>query len=195
VAHRPIFQAATSRTASSAVKRSFLTPQYPSMIQGEAEADDRCIGIVLCGRSGHAPILSAFGCLGQGAHPRRQYTLFSTSRWAQRLRSSQHAPHLALHCSRSKTAPALAVAKGDNGIGTGVGLRRAPPVAHTVVPCLDSSRGGSRAERGGHQRKEGLATGDALGSTAGESIKGLLAHGVLLGETKHHNHTRRRLWV
>jgi hypothetical protein len=89
----------------------------------------------------------------------------------------------------------VSVAKGDNGIGTGVGLRRAPPVAHTVIPCLDSSRGGSRAERGGHQRKEGLATGDALGSTAGESIKGLLAHGVLLGETKHHNHTRRRLWV
>jgi hypothetical protein len=89
----------------------------------------------------------------------------------------------------------VSVAKGDNGIGTGVGLRRAPPVAHTVVPCPDSSRGGSRAERGGDQRKEGLATGDALGSTAGEGIKGLLAHGVLLGETQHHNHTRRRLWV
>jgi hypothetical protein len=89
----------------------------------------------------------------------------------------------------------VSVAKGDNGIGTGVGLRRAPPVAHTAVPCLGSNRGGSRAERGGDQREEGLAAGDALGSTAGQGVKGLLAHGVLLRETKHHNHMRRRLWV
>ena len=89
----------------------------------------------------------------------------------------------------------VSIAKGANGIGTGVGLRRAPPVAHTAVPGLDSNRGGSRAERGGDERKEGRAAGDALGSTAGEGIKGLLAHGVLLEETKHHSHTRRRLWV
>ena len=194
MAHRPIFQAATSRTASSAVKWSLLTPQYPSMIQGETEADDRCIGIVSCGRSGHAPILSAFGCLGQGAHPRRQYTLFSTSRWSQRLRSSQHAPHLALHCSRFKTVPKLASQKAITVLAQ-VSACAAHRLLHILRSPASTRVGRSRAERGGDQHKEGLATGDALGSTAGEGIKGLLAHGVLLGVTKHHNHTRRRLWV